>query len=97
MGSGHLYLKLLYVKELDDDNDSCLKVYPLPTKDVINIDDVDIKLINIYDIYGKLIMSLENDNDNITINVTDFTDGVYIVETFDNNSNRKNAKFIVKK
>ncbi|MFT5602088.1 MAG: hypothetical protein ACI9N1_002338, partial [Flavobacteriales bacterium] len=56
------------------------KLYPNPTKDLLNIDIPDSYsnlIIDAYDLSGKLILSAVNSN---MINVSSFADGVYLLK-----------------
>ena len=80
----------------DDVDITGLIVYPVPTSDMISIKSENVVLVNIYDMQGRLIKSCENDNENeMSADVSDFASGVYFIEVFDKKMNRKNAKFIV--
>ena len=58
-----------------DETISKLSVYPNPVKDVLTINGI-YKSVEIYDIYGKLVLS---SNAKQTINVSSLADGVYFV------------------
>ncbi len=56
-------------------------IYPNPTKDKVNIiNNTNQKLnLNLYDIAGKLILSIESIDNNIVIDLQNYSDGVYIL------------------
>ncbi len=63
-------------------------LYPNPARDFITIANSNetISAINIYDISGKKIYSMtENSVNEININVTDFAEGLYLVEIVSDN------------
>ena len=60
---------------------SKLLIYPNPVKDVLTIDGV-YNSVEIYDIYGKLVLI---SNAKKTINVSTLSDGVYFVNINTNN------------
>ena len=66
---------------LSNTNTSKLSIYPNPVKDVLTINGI-YNSVEIYDIYGKLVLS---SNAKQTINVSSLADGVYFV-----NINTKN-------
>lgn len=74
-----------------------LEVYPNPTSDYLNVETKDIESINIYDMKGQLVKSLQNDDAEIMIDVTGFAEGLYLIEGLDSKKNKKTAKFIIKK
>ena len=70
-----------------DDNESLgkLKVYPVPATDILNLninDDTDIRKVQIMDISGKIVMNIENPENNgtgISILIDNFDAGTYVV------------------
>ncbi len=72
-----------------------LEVYPVPASNYISIKSKDLVYIKIYNINAQLIRSLENYNEILTIDISDFAKGTYFIEALDCNRNVKNAKFIV--
>lgn len=74
-----------------------LDMYPVPTNDLININIKDARNINIYNVNGQLIYSLENNNEDVlTIDVSDWKKSVYFVEIIEKSLNKKTGKFVVK-
>jgi hypothetical protein len=65
-----------------DETISKLSVYPNPVKDVLTINGI-YKSVEIYDIYGKLVLS---SNAKQTINVSTLADGIYFVNINTNNA-----------
>lgn len=65
------------IEELDADN---INVYPNPSTGTFNIAGIPSNfnsyLINVYDVYGKLVMQSKNDH---IINLSTFNNGIYIV------------------
>ncbi len=53
---------------------SNISIYPNPVKNLLNIEG-DFQSVEIYDIFGKLVLSTARN----TINTTDLADGIYIV------------------
>ena len=72
-----------------------LEIYPVPASKYIKVKSKDLIHINIYNINAQLIRSLENYNEILTIDISDFAKGTYFIEALDCNRNVKNAKFIV--
>ena len=70
--------------------------YPVPTNDLINIDIKDARDINIYNVSGQIVCSLKNQNEVISLNVSDWKKGVYFVEIIENDMNKRTGKFVVK-
>ena len=73
-----------------------LRVYPNPAKNYITVEAENLKVINIYNIQGQLISTLQNHEDVTTLDISDFDNGIYFIEGIDNDFNTKQSKFIVK-
>lgn len=84
------------IMENYDEDKSDVEIYPVPTSDVINIKSENIRYINIYNVKAQMIKSLQHEDESMVIlDVSNFSKGVYFIEIIDENSNKKNAKFIV--
>lgn len=70
------------------------KIYPNPTSDYINIDFIeDINFsVKLYDMFGKLITSKLNPD---KVNITDFSEGIYLLEIKNLESNEKRIEKII--
>jgi hypothetical protein len=70
-----------------------IKVYPNPTTDYINIDcDKNlIKQINLYNIYGRLIVTANESN---FVDLSRLPNGIYFIEIIDKNFDKTNIKII---
>ena len=85
------------VPEVSDNITDDVEIFPVPSHDLININIKETSDINIYNVSGQLVHSLKNENEEIvTINVSDWKKSVYFVEIIDENLNKKNGKFVVK-
>ena len=83
---------LLSINEYNNFN---ISVYPNPTTDYLNI-KISASAsfnVNIYDLNGKLLKSEKN---NTSIQIQDLTNGLYIVEIVDLESDNKIIKKIIK-
>ena len=61
--------------------DKSVGIYPNPAKDIINIKaNSSIKSIDIYDVQGRIIQSKLTDEENSTIDVSSFTNGIYFLK-----------------
>jgi hypothetical protein len=76
-------------------NDVRVKVYPNPTTDILNItfDTQQFTAVNIVDLNGRLIKSLEVASNTSSVNVQNLKLGLYIVN-ISNNENTISRKFI---
>ncbi|MGI6479620.1 MAG: T9SS type A sorting domain-containing protein [Salinivirgaceae bacterium] len=86
------------------DNSLNIKVFPNPASDIANIsisvDNRSVIEIVVYDLTGKLVYShktskLEAGTHNLTIPVSEFTQGTYLVQCISGNA-RKTEKLLVK-
>jgi hypothetical protein len=70
----------------DFTKESSLQIFPNPTTDIINIQlgniDLEQTVLNIYDMYGKLIQEVEIDNGYKAVNVEHLSNGVYFMQLF---------------
>lgn len=69
-----------------------LKVYPNPAKDVLNIsiDTKETVMMNIFDITGKLVETVNVENGNAQVDVRNYNNGVYLYQL--NNTEGKSIK-----
>ena len=82
------------INDMNNVNEN-LEIYPNPASDYININTEKIKSINIYDLQGKLMKSIDCKDDMTNVNISDFAKGVYFIETFDNKYNKNKTKLVV--
>ena len=70
-----------------EDINSKIKIYPNPTKQTINISSFNkITNVNIYNVIGQKMFSLKDIHKNeLSINMTNFTKGIYFIEIKDIN------------
>lgn len=95
------------IAETDEDDEDGLTehdglkyigIYPNPASDHINIEAQGIRTVNIYDMKGQMVKSLQaNGKDNVIVDVCGLTEGLYFVEGLDADMNKKTAKFVVVK
>lgn len=71
-------------------------VYPNPTSGVVNIEceKVNGKQIRVYDVYGKVIVSQNAENELSTIDLSHCANGVYIVRIFNGNETVVTTKIV---
>ena len=68
-----------------NENNNTLNVYPNPACNVINVDNAAGAQISIFNIAGQEVMAIEAANANETINVSNLTEGVYVVRVVNGN------------
>lgn len=79
-----------------------IKIYPNPTKDVINISNIqniDLKTIEVYNILGSLVLQVNikdlSFNDNLQLDLSDFKKGVYFTKIIADNYQSITHKLII--
>jgi photosystem II stability/assembly factor-like uncharacterized protein len=65
--------------ELKDETQTCV-IYPNPTINILNIETTQNSEIEISNISGQIIKKIDNYNANLTIDISDFAEGVYIIK-----------------
>jgi uncharacterized repeat protein (TIGR02543 family) len=61
-------------------------IYPNPAKDKIKIfSNTDIQKVLVYNVFGKLVYKSSEKSSNLTVDVSNFSNGVYLVKAFSNN------------
>lgn len=73
-----------------------MKVFPNPANNVLQIEGLEGKLISIYDISGKLVYTNKINSDNFTIDISNFSDGVYSIKVLSGDLTM-NGRFIISK
>lgn len=83
------------LEEMNSQETMSLRVYPNPAENIINIEGEQLIMLNVYDIKGQMLKTVCNDGKVLTLDVSDYKQGVYLIEGIDVNMNRKMSKFIV--
>ena len=73
--------------------DTDVTVYPNPANDVINVKGEDIQYVEIYNSIGLKVLD-KNVNDSESIDIANFTSGIYFVRTVDNKGNVSTTKIV---
>ncbi len=73
-----------------------IKLYPNPSNGIFNIEtnDLNVKHITVLDLTGRIILNETSDNETITLNISDFSSGVYYVNI--NSKDRKETLKMIK-
>ena len=79
-----------------DNVNNNLEIYPNPASDYLNVNTNDLTIINIYNVEGQLLKSYNSDEDMMIIDVSDFEQGIYVIEGLDDNRRVKGNIVIVK-
>jgi len=79
------------------DLNNIIDVYPNPTSDMVNIyiDKFENAVINVYDIQGKVVKTINVNNSNTLINTSEWNKGLYFVQ-ISNNAGLSTHKLVVK-
>ena len=72
---------------VDENNAENVAVYPNPTSGNVNIVANAIKQITVVNMMGQVVMTQNVDNDNVTIDMSAFNNGMYIVNILTENGN----------
>lgn len=79
---------------------SSIKIYPNPTKGIINIDSsgspADNTTYELFDVQGRKVVSKVSSNTIETLNVENLSDGIYML-TIQNNLGKTNKKIVISK
>jgi len=70
---------------INDDGGNGLVVFPNPSHDVFNIEGIDIRKIEVTDIYGQVILAKEMAGQHIQINLNGCAAGTYLLRILTNN------------
>jgi len=74
-----------------------LMLYPNPAGNVLHIDGVDsddCSQVLIYDVTGRLVMEAQYQNE---LNISELSNGIYVLRLMDENGNSLTSKFVVSK
>jgi hypothetical protein len=75
------YLKVYYSPtEVDENQTSALKLYPNPAQQSLSLEAEGMTYIEVYDVLGQLVYQQETESNNLTLNVSDWTEGLYFVK-----------------
>ncbi len=75
------HLKVYYSPtDVAENETSTLKLYPNPARQSLCIEADDMNHVAVYDLLGQMVYHQDSESDMMTINVSDWTDGVYLVK-----------------
>lgn len=72
-----------YALGIEDNTQILLNIAPNPTNDqwTVSTDNISIKLLEVFDLQGKQLFSLESNGSLVKIDASGFTNGVYVLRT----------------
>lgn len=75
------YLKVYYSPtEVDENQTSALKLYPNPAQQSLSLEAEGMTYIEVYDVLGQLVYQQDAESNNLTLNVSDWTECLYFVK-----------------
>lgn len=72
-----------------------ITMYPNPANDVVNLQGADIQYVEIYNAAGMKVLSM-NVSDSVSIDISGFATGIYVVRTYNTSGNVATTKLIKK-
>ena len=76
---------------------NAISIYPNPAKELLNLTGIDTKKISsleIINILGETVYAAKTDNESMTINVSDFANGIYVINFINANGIFVGRKFM---
>lgn len=70
-----------------ENQENVYNIYPNPTNSNITICGDEINMVEVYNICGQKVMSVKANSNNVNVNMSELTTGVYMVKIIDNNGN----------
>lgn len=84
----------LGIGSVNDNPEISFRMYPNPVENVLHLDQLEnASRVEIYNVVGKLVQTVEDFGNNVSINTSDFNSGVYFV-TVHINGTVQSTKFI---
>ena len=75
------YLKVYYSPtEVDENQASAIKLYPNPAQQSLSLEAEGMTHMEAYDVLGQLVYQQDTESNNLTLNVSDWTEGLYFVK-----------------
>lgn len=75
------YLKVYYSPtEVDENQTSALKLYPNPAQQSLSLEAEGMTHMEVYDVLGQLVYQQDAESNNLTLNVSDWMEGLYFVK-----------------
>ena len=75
------YLKVYYSPtEVDENQTSALKLYPNPAQQSLSLEAEGMTHMEAYDVLGQLVYQQDTESNNLTLNVSDWMEGLYFVK-----------------
>ncbi len=88
------FFRTTEVLSINDNNLQNVIIYPNPTTSILNIENAENSMIEIYDLLGRVVLSENNISLNKQLNVSNLSNGTYLIK-ISNNGQIKTDKFII--
>ena len=79
-----------------ENQENVYNIYPNPTNGNITICGEEIDMVEVYNICGQKVMTVEANSNNVNVNMSELTTGVYMVKITDKNGNETVNKVVKK-
>jgi hypothetical protein len=90
------FFRTIEVLSINDNNLQNVIIYPNPTRSILNIENAENSMIEIYDLLGRVVLSENNISINKQLNVSNLSTGTYLIK-ISNNNKVITDKFIINK
>ena len=70
-----------------ENNEKAFNIYPNPTNGNITVCGESINMVEVYNICGQKVLSIDTNSSSVNVNMSELTAGVYMVKVVDNNGN----------
>ena len=77
-----------------ENQENVYNIYPNPTNGNITICGEEIDMVEVYNICGQKVMSVKANSNNVNVNMSELTTGVYMVKITDKNGNETVNKVV---
>ena len=88
------FFRTTEVLSINDNNLQNVIIYPNPTTSILNIENAENSMIEVYDLLGRVVLSENNISINKQLNVSNLSTGTYLIK-ISNNGQIKTDKFII--
>lgn len=79
-----------------ENQENVYSIYPNPTNSNITICGEEINMVEVYNLCGQKVMTIEANSSNVNVNMSTLTTGVYMVKITDKNGNETVNKVVKK-
>ena len=93
---GESFFRTIGSLSINDNNLQNVIIYPNPTTSILNIENAENSMIEIYDLLGRVVLSENNISISKQLNVSNLSTGTYLIK-ISNNNKVITDKFIINK